>query len=93
MTKIYYRDKKLKNRLYILETDIITFFKNWFDVSSFKDAFFTGHVPNDHLCACLTIIILMGCIDFETPCTIKTIPSPIRVLSMGQIDLFVNYVY
>ena len=40
MLIIYYWDKKLKKRLHVLEADIITFKKNWFDVSNLKDAFF-----------------------------------------------------
>ena len=54
MIMIYYWDKKLKKRLHVLEADIITIKKHWFDVSSSKDAFFNGHVPNDRHCACLS---------------------------------------
>ena len=55
MIMIYYRDKELKKRFHILEADIITIEKkNRFDVSSSKDAFFTGHAPNDCHCACLS---------------------------------------
>ena len=51
---IYYRDKKLKKRLHILEADIITIKKkHWFDVSTSKDAFFTGHILKDRHFACL----------------------------------------
>ena len=50
---IYYWDKKFKKRLHALEADIITIRKkHWFDVSSSKDVFFTGCVPNDRCCAC-----------------------------------------
>ena len=44
---IYYWDKKLKQRLHVLETNVITMKKQcWFDVSNLKNAFFTGRVPN-----------------------------------------------
>ena len=36
---IYYRDKKLQKRLHVLEADIMTIKKYWFDVSRSKDAF------------------------------------------------------
>ena len=39
MIMIYYQDKKLKKRLYVLEVDIITMKKHWFDISSSKDVF------------------------------------------------------
>ena len=57
MIMIYYWDKKLKKGLRIQEADIIIK-KHWFDVSSKKDAFFTGCVPNDYHWACLFIISL-----------------------------------
>ena len=51
MIIIYYSAKKQK-KLHVLEDDIISILKN-IDVSSAKDAFFTGRVPNDRQCACL----------------------------------------
>ena len=55
----HYYDKDLllrretkKKRLHVLEADMITI-KNDIDVSSSKNAFFTGHVPKDHHWACL----------------------------------------
>ena len=50
---IYYWDKKLKIRMYVLEAYIITIQKHWFDSSSSKDVFFIGRVPNDRHCAYL----------------------------------------
>ena len=50
MIMIYYWDKKLKKRLHVLEADITTIKKSHlFEVSSSKNAFFTGRVPNDRL--------------------------------------------
>ena len=57
MLFFFYRDKKLKNRLHILEADIIIIKKKqlyWFDISNSKDAVFTGRVPNDRHCDCLS---------------------------------------
>ena len=70
MIMIYYwnmklNKKKKKKRLHVLEADIITIKKQSFDVSSSKN---TWRIPNDRHCACLIVIILMGCIYFETPC-------------------------
>ena len=46
--------KSFKKRLHVMEADIIIILKkHLFDVSSSKDAFFIGRVPNDHHCACL----------------------------------------
>ena len=57
-----------KKDIGILEADIITIKKtHQFDVSSSKDAFFTGRVLNDRHCAYLSNKSLMGCIYFETP--------------------------
>ena len=47
MIMSYYLDKKLKKGLHVQEADSIPIKKHWFDVSSLKDAFFTGGVPND----------------------------------------------
>ena len=54
MIMIYYWDKKLKKWLHVLEADITTIKRHWFDVSSSKDAFFTEYDPNDHHCVCLS---------------------------------------
>ena len=52
---IYFWDKKLKKSLHVQEADIITIKKkHWFDVSSSKNPYFTGHLPNDHHCAYLS---------------------------------------
>ena len=51
---IYYRNKKLKKRLPILKADIRIKKKKQFDISSTKDAFFTGCVPNECNCTCLS---------------------------------------
>ena len=40
MIMIYYWDKKLENRLHILEVDIMEITKHWFDVSNSEDAIF-----------------------------------------------------
>ena len=46
---IYYWDNELKKkRLYILEADIISIKKDWFDVSCPRMYFFTGCGPYDH---------------------------------------------
>ena len=42
--------QETKNKLHVLEADIITIKKHWFDISSSKDAFFTLRVPNDRHC-------------------------------------------
>ena len=47
MIMIYYWNKKFKERFHVLEADIITI-----DVVCLKDAFFTGHVPNNCHYAC-----------------------------------------
>ena len=51
MIMVYYWNKKLKKKiLHVLKADIIAILKkHQFDVSSSKDAFFTGRVPNDRL--------------------------------------------
>ena len=54
MIMIYYWDKKLKKRLGVLEADIITIKKNIDLTSTWKDAFFTGYVPNDCHYTCLS---------------------------------------
>ena len=51
---IYYWEKKLKKGLHVQEADVITIKKNIDLMSSSKDAFFIGHVPNDHNCGCLS---------------------------------------
>ena len=51
---IHYWDKKLKKRLHVLEADIITIKKNLFSVSSTKDVFCIGRVPNECLSTCLS---------------------------------------
>ena len=43
-----------KKWLYVLEADIITIEKHWFNVSISKDAFFNGCIPSDCHCACLS---------------------------------------
>ena len=54
MIMIYYWDKKPNQRLHILEADITTIKKNIDLMTTLKDAFFTGRVPNDRYCTCLS---------------------------------------
>ena len=80
MIMIYYKDKKLKKGLHVLEFEITINKKNrWFDVSSWKDSFLEDMLQMTVIAFVAVkkiIIMLKGCIYFATLCSyaISSIP-------------------